>query len=70
MIMVPDWITPEMFDAAIAKAANKNPPASLDRVRLETLHEGLSVQRLHIGSYDDEPARWLSCTAPSSRVRG
>ncbi|GAB26212.1 hypothetical protein GOPIP_093_00170 [Gordonia polyisoprenivorans NBRC 16320 = JCM 10675] len=54
MIMVPDWITPEMFDAAIAKAANKNPPASLDRVRLETLHEGLSVQRLHIGSYDDE----------------
>lgn len=54
MIMVPDWITGEMFADAIAKIAAKDQPASLDKVRLETLHEGLSVQTLHIGAYDDE----------------
>ncbi len=31
----------------------KNPPA-LSRLRLEPYHEGLSVQILHVGSYDDE----------------
>ena len=54
MIMVPDWITREMFADAIAKVAAKDKPASLDKVRLETLHEGLCVQTLHLGSYDDE----------------
>ena len=54
MLMVPDWITREMFDTAVAKAAAKNPPVSLDRVRLETLAEGRCVQTLHLGSFDDE----------------
>ena len=54
MIMVPDWITSDMFDEAVAKAAAKNRPTSLDRVRFETLDEGRCVQTLHIGSYDDE----------------
>lgn len=59
MIMVPDHVTPEMFadavDAVEQKAAKKkqeNP--SLRAVRLETLDEGLCVQTLHVGSYDDE----------------
>ena len=34
--------------------AAKAHPASLDNVRLETLVEGLCVQTLHIGPYDDE----------------
>lgn len=54
MLMVPDWITSEMVDDAIAKTAAKNPPASLDRVRLTRLDEGRCVQTLHIGPYDDE----------------
>lgn len=54
MLMVPDWITSDMFDDAVAKAAAKNRPASLDRVRFERLDEGRCVQTLHIGSYDDE----------------
>jgi hypothetical protein len=54
MLMVPDWTTREMFDTAVAKAAAKNPPVSLDRVRLETLEEGRCVQTLHLGSFDDE----------------
>jgi len=54
MIMVPDWITSAMFDEAVAKVLAKSAPTSLGEVRLETLHEGLSVQTLHIGPYDDE----------------
>lgn len=54
MIMVPDWITPAMFGAAVAKVAAKNRSARLERVRLERLDEGRCVQTLHIGSYDDE----------------
>ena len=53
MILQPDWITAAMFQAAIDKAGQKlgDAPASL---RLEDYEEGLSVQILHIGSYDDE----------------
>jgi len=54
MILVPQWITTDMYDAVVAEAARKNPSAFLDRVRLETLHEGRCVQTLHVGSYDDE----------------
>jgi len=32
----------------------KKNPAALDKVRLERYNEGLSVQIMHIGSYDDE----------------
>ncbi len=56
MILQPDWITREMFKAAVKKVGEKNPPISLAKVRLETLREGKSVQILHVGSYDDEAA--------------
>ena len=53
MIMQPDWITPEMFAAAVdgVRAKRGDAPASL---RLEDYDEGLSVQIMHVGSYDDE----------------
>ncbi|HTW15832.1 MAG TPA: GyrI-like domain-containing protein [Nocardioides sp.] len=54
MIMVPDWITDELYADAVARVAAKSGPASLDRVRIETLDEGRCVQTLHVGSYDDE----------------
>ena len=55
MIMTPDWITQDMFEAAVAKIAGKtDAPSSLNKVRLETLDEGLCVQTLHVGSFDDE----------------
>jgi hypothetical protein len=55
MIMVPDHITRAMFERALAgAAAKKDASPSLDAVRLETLDEGLSVQTLHLGSFDDE----------------
>jgi hypothetical protein len=54
MIMTPEWITSEIFDAAVAEVRKKKNPAALDKVRLERYNEGLSVQIMHIGSYDDE----------------
>lgn len=54
MIMVPDWIDQDFYDSVLAQIAAKDQPARLADVRLETLDEGLSVQTLHIGSYDDE----------------
>ncbi len=54
MIMIPDWITFEIFTDAIEQVRKKKDLPSLDKVRLESYHEGLSVQVMHIGSYDDE----------------
>lgn len=54
MIMTPDWITRDMFDAAVVKVASGEHSPSLTRLRMETLVEGTCVQTLHIGSYDDE----------------
>ena len=56
MLMQPDWVTKDMFDAAIAKVREKDPPELLHKVRFESLEEGLAVQTLHIGSFDDEAA--------------
>ncbi|MGD8795052.1 MAG: GyrI-like domain-containing protein [Anaerolineae bacterium] len=54
MIMQPEWITPAMFDAAVAQVAKQKDLPALPIIRLETYEEGLSVQILHLGSYDDE----------------
>lgn len=54
MIMVPGWITQDLFTAAVEQVAAKDRPARLDDLRLEMLTEGLCVQALHVGSYDDE----------------
>ncbi|MCB0014273.1 MAG: GyrI-like domain-containing protein [Anaerolineales bacterium] len=54
MIMQPDWISTEMFAEGCAAAEKANQPPALSRLRLESYREGLSVQIMHIGSYDDE----------------
>ncbi len=54
LIMVPDWVTEDMFAAAVERVGSKNRPARLADLRIETLSEGRCVQALHIGSYDDE----------------
>lgn len=42
--------------AAVERVRAKGAPERLDDVRLETLAEGLCVQTLHVGSFDDEAA--------------
>jgi hypothetical protein len=53
MIMQPEWITQTMFQAALDQVRRKKLP-SLAKLRLETYTEGLSVQIMHRGSFDDE----------------
>ncbi|NLI84476.1 MAG: hypothetical protein GX440_03545 [Propionibacterium sp.] len=54
LLLVPDWIDQAMVDAAVEQVAAKDPPARLGDVRFDLLDEGLCVQTLHIGSFDDE----------------
>jgi hypothetical protein len=60
LIMTPDWIDRQMFDAAVDQvgsgAGSKERPARLGDIRLEPLSEGTCVQTLHVGSFDDEAA--------------
>ena len=56
MIRQPDFVTPEVFNAAKAALAKKKPELDTSVARLIKLTEGLCVHVMHIGSYDDEPA--------------
>jgi len=55
MIRLPDFVTQEVFDWACATAARKK-NINTDQASLLSFQEGLCVQCMHIGSYDDEPA--------------
>lgn len=57
MIFQPDGVTAELFAQAKLAARKKKPElaATIDAMRLERLHEGLSVQILHVGPYATEP---------------
>lgn len=54
-IRLPDFVTPDDFAWAQAEAARKK-KRDFSAVEFLTLEEGLCVQCLHLGSYDDEPA--------------
>jgi hypothetical protein len=54
MIMQPEWITQDMVEQAIRQVTKSKDLPALPKLRMETYREGLSVQILHIGSYDDE----------------
>lgn len=54
-IRLPDFVTKDVFDWAVTEATHKKKRDFSD-ARFLTLAEGLCVQCLHNGSYDDEPA--------------
>lgn len=54
MIRVPDWLTKKEVTAAIEKLKLKKPEIDTSILRFDALEEGLSVQIMHVGSYDDE----------------
>jgi hypothetical protein len=56
LIRQPDFVTPEVFDFTKAALAKKKPEIDTSKSRLMKFTEGLCVQVMHIGSYDDEPA--------------
>ncbi len=55
VIRLPDFVTKAEFDWAVAEATRKKKLDCTDAEFL-TVDEGLCVQILHIGAYDDEPA--------------
>ena len=55
LIRLPDFVTKADFDWAIAEATKKK-KTDFSKVEFLTYNEGLCVQCMHIGSYDDEPA--------------
>ena len=55
MIRQPEFVTPEVFAWACGEAHRKK-GVDPSPARLEALDEGLCVQCMHIGPFDDEPA--------------
>lgn len=55
VIRLPDFVTKVDFDWAIKEATEKK-KTDFSKVEFFTYDEGLCVQCMHIGSYDDEPA--------------
>lgn len=54
MILTPAWITGEDVETARRTVARKGRGPVLEELRWELLDEGLVVQTLHLGPYDDE----------------
>ena len=54
LIRLPDFVTKEDFDWAVEEATKKK-KQDFSRVEFLTYDEGLCVQCMHLGSYDDEP---------------
>ena len=54
LIRLPDFVTREEFDCAVEEATRKK-KQDFSKVEFLTYDEGLCVQCMHIGSYDDEP---------------
>ena len=54
-IRLPDFVTEDDFAWAVAEATCKK-KSDFSQVEYLTIDEGLCVQCLHLGSYDDEPA--------------
>lgn len=56
MIRQPEFVDESVFEAARAVLQKKKPDLNLEKAKLLNYTEGLCVQIMHKGSYDDEPA--------------
>ena len=54
MILQPKVVTKALFKKAVKAAIQKKGLAALEKLRLESMDEGLSVQIMHIGTYAEE----------------
>lgn len=55
MIRQPDFVTKEIVERAFKHVEKKKPHPFLKDVTFDSIQDGLSVQMLHVGPYDDEP---------------
>ncbi len=56
MIRQPEFVNQQVFEWAMNEGRKKKPDLDFSKVRFETLTEGLCVQMMHIGPYENEPA--------------
>lgn len=54
MIRQPEFLTEEFAMATIEKVKKRKPNKLLKNIRFGSMDEGLNLQMMHIGSYDDE----------------
>lgn len=54
MIRQPEFVTEEVFKEALDISKSKNENELLNDVVFDSIHEGLCVQMMHIGSFDEE----------------
>lgn len=54
MIRQPEFVTKEVFERAKEKFKNKNNDVDFSNTFFKEIEEGLCVQIMHMGSYDDE----------------
>ena len=55
MIRQPDFVTQEIAYTALETVKKKKANPCLENVLFEAIEDGLCVQMMHIGSFDDEP---------------
>ena len=60
LIRQPDFVTHEIFEESKLLLAKKKPALDTSKAKLISFAEGLCVQVMHIGSYDDEPKTILA----------
>ncbi|CAH0121114.1 hypothetical protein PAE9249_03640 [Paenibacillus sp. CECT 9249] len=63
MIRQPDFITKEMFETAYEAVEKKKPHPMLKEAAFDSMEDGLCVQMLHKGSFDDEPVSFAKMDA-------
>lgn len=63
MIRQPDFVTDDIARMAIDKTKQKKPHRLYDKVRFESIEDGLCVQMMHIGPYDSEPESFAKMEA-------
>ena len=68
LIRLPEFVTKEVFDWAIREATEKK-QQDFSKVEFFSWEEGLCVQCMHIGPYDDEPAT-VAAMAEYARAQG
>ena len=56
MIRLPEFIDAQAFDQAVEMLHAKKPKLDVSKLFYKVYEEGLCVQCMHLGSYDDEPA--------------
>lgn len=54
MIMMPEFVTKEVFEQALKMLKERKPSPGLEKIRLEDYEEGESVQLMYVGPYADE----------------